>query len=44
LNAKLARVGNHGHIELKDVYHERVKIPDRFREHIWRENRVEMRA
>jgi hypothetical protein len=30
LNPKLARIGNHGHIELKDIYHEKVKIPNRF--------------
>jgi len=44
LNLEPIRVGNHGHIELEDLYHERVKIPNRFREHIWRENIVEMRA
>jgi hypothetical protein len=32
LNPKPARVGNHGHIELKDLYHEKVKILDRLRE------------
>jgi hypothetical protein len=26
MNPKPARVGNHGHIELKDLYHERDKI------------------
>jgi hypothetical protein len=31
LNLELARVGNHGHIELEDLYHERVKIPNKFR-------------
>jgi hypothetical protein len=31
LNPKLARVGNHGHIEPEDLYHERVRIPNRFR-------------
>jgi hypothetical protein len=30
LNPKPARVGNHGHIELEDLYHEKVKIPKRF--------------
>jgi hypothetical protein len=31
LNPKLLSVGNHGHIELKDLYHERVKIPNKFK-------------
>ncbi len=31
LNLELARVGNHGHIEPKDLYHERVKIPNKFK-------------
>jgi hypothetical protein len=44
LNLKLARVGNHRHIEPKDMYHERVRIPYRLREQIWKKNRVEMRA
>ncbi len=30
MNLKLARVGNHGHIEPKDLYHERVRIPYNF--------------
>jgi hypothetical protein len=44
LNPKPTRVGNHGHIELEDLYHERVKIPNRFKKQIWRENKVEMGA
>ncbi len=31
LNLKPARIENHGHIEPKDVYHERVRILDRLR-------------
>ncbi len=37
-------MGNHGHVEPKDLYHNRVRIPDRLREQIWKENKVEMRA
>ncbi len=44
LNPKLARVGNHGHIKPEDLYHEKVRITDRLREQIWRENRLEMKA
>jgi hypothetical protein len=29
LNPELARVGNHGSVELEDLYHEKVKIPNR---------------
>ncbi len=32
LNPELARVGNHGHIELEDLYHEKVIILDRLKE------------
>jgi hypothetical protein len=38
-----ARVRNHGHIVLEDLYHKKVRIPNRFKELIWKENRVEMR-
>jgi thioredoxin-related protein len=31
LNLKLAKVGNHGYIELKDLYHERVRILNQFK-------------
>ncbi len=34
LNLKLARIKSHGHIEPEDLYHEKVKIPNRFREQI----------
>jgi hypothetical protein len=32
LNLKLARANNDGHVEPKDLYHEKVRIPNRFRE------------
>ncbi len=32
LNPKLTKVGNHGHTEPEDLYHERVKILDRLKE------------
>jgi hypothetical protein len=32
LNLELARPENHGHVELEDIYHERVKISYRFEE------------
>jgi len=44
LNLKLAKVEDHGNFELKDLYHERVRIPNRPKEQIWRNNRMEMRA
>ncbi len=44
LNPKPTKVGNHGPIELENLYHERVKILDRFREQIWRNNIVKMKA
>jgi hypothetical protein len=44
LNPKPTKVRNHGHIEPEGLYHENVRILDRFREQIWRENRVEMRT
>jgi hypothetical protein len=44
LNPKPARVRNHGHIEPKDLYHEKVRIPNKLREQIFKKNRVEMRA
>jgi len=37
-------VDNHGYIELKDLYHDRVKILDRLKEQIQRNNIMEMRA
>ncbi len=39
LNPQLVRVGNHGPIELEDLYHERVKILNKLREQIWRNNK-----
>jgi hypothetical protein len=44
LNPKVIIVGNHGCIELKDLYHDKVKILDRFKEQIWKENRLEMKV
>ncbi len=44
LNPELARVGNHGSVELEDLYHEKVKIPNRLRKHMWRYDRVKMKA
>jgi hypothetical protein len=44
LNRKPAIVENHGHIELEDLYHERVRIPYRLKEQIWKDKRMEMRA
>ncbi len=44
LYSKRVRVGNHGHIELEDLYHERVKIPDKLREQIWKNKKVKMKA
>jgi hypothetical protein len=43
LNLKPTRTDNHGHIELEDLYHERVKIPNRLKEQILKDNRMEMR-
>jgi hypothetical protein len=43
LNLKPARVGNHGHIELQDLYHERVRIFNRLKKQIWRNNLVKMK-
>ncbi len=44
LNPKPKRIEKHGHIEPQDLYHERVKIPNKFKEHIYRDNIVEMRV
>jgi hypothetical protein len=44
LNPKPAKVEDHGNLELKDLYHERVKILNRFREQIWKNNRMGMKA
>jgi len=42
LNLEPARIENHGHIEPKDLYHERVRILNRLRKQIWRDNIMEM--
>ncbi len=34
LNPQLARIGNHGLIELEYLYHEKVKIANRFKQKI----------
>ncbi len=34
LNLELARIKNQGHIEPEDLYHEKVKIPNKFKEQI----------
>jgi hypothetical protein len=36
LNPKPTRVRKHGYIELEDLYHERVKISNKFKKHIWK--------
>jgi hypothetical protein len=44
LNSKLAKVGNHGPIKLEDLYHERAIILNRFKEQIWKNNRIKMKV
>jgi hypothetical protein len=44
LNLELARVRNHGHIEPKDLNHERPRIPNRLKEQIWINNKVKMKV
>jgi hypothetical protein len=34
MNLKLTRVEDHGDFELEDLYHEKVKIPYKFKEQI----------
>jgi hypothetical protein len=34
LNLEPTRTKNHGYIKLEDLYHDRVRIPNRLREHI----------
>ncbi len=41
---ELVRIGNHGHIESMDLYHETVRIRDRLKKWIWIKNKMEMRA
>jgi hypothetical protein len=43
LNLKLVRIGIHGLIELEDLYHEMVRILDRFNKQICRDNKIKMR-
>jgi hypothetical protein len=43
-NPKPIGTKDHGNFEPTDLYHERVKILDRLRKQIWRNNKVEMRA
>ncbi len=38
LNPEFVRIGNHGHIELEGLSHEKVRIPNRLKEQLWREN------
>jgi hypothetical protein len=44
LNPKPIKAKDHGDFELEDLYHEKVKIINRPREQIWRNNKVEMKA
>jgi len=44
LNPKPSKVRNHGHIKLEGLYHEKVRILDRFKKQIWKQNKVKMRA
>jgi hypothetical protein len=44
LNPELAKVRNDGHIKPKDLYHERVKILDRFKKQVWKDNKVKMKV
>ncbi len=44
LNLELARVKDHGDFQLDDFYHEKVKIQDRLKEQICRNDKVEMKA
>ncbi len=44
LNPKPTKAKDHGVFELKDLYHEGVIIPNKLREQIWKNNKVEMRA
>ncbi len=44
LNPKPARAENHGYSEPKELYHEKVRILDIFKEHIQKDNKVEMKV
>jgi hypothetical protein len=41
---KLAKVGNREHVELKDLYHDKVKILDKLTKRIWEEKKMEMKV
>jgi len=43
-NPKPIGTEDHGNFQPKDLYHERVKILNRCKKQIWRNNKVEMRA
>jgi hypothetical protein len=44
LNAKPARIDNHGYNEPKKLYHENVKILDLRIKEVWKDEREEMRV
>ncbi len=44
LNSEPRRIRNHGHIELKNLYHKRVKTLDRLKEQTWKDNIIKMKA
>ncbi len=44
MNPKLVRAKDHGDFDPKDLYHERVKILNRLKTHMWKNNQVEMKA
>jgi hypothetical protein len=44
LNLELAKVGNHGPIKLEDLYHEGAILLNRFKEQIWKNNKVKTRV
>ncbi len=44
LNPKFVRVEDHGNFEPKDLYHERVKILNKFKKKNWKNNIAEMKA
>jgi hypothetical protein len=44
LNIAFTKAENHGHVEPKNLYHEKVRLLNRLRKYIWRDDKVEMRA
>jgi hypothetical protein len=44
LNLKHSRAKDHGDFELKDLYHERVRIQHKLIKQIWRNNKMEMKT